>query len=405
MMNRCWCGNKQFLSYSTNYDKCPKCYTLISKNDFDEKIYHVEDEEKNLYGKNYWKVKMQEMTNQDSLDGVIDCYINDRVIYWIKYILKYIPINSSVAEIGCGLGQLAYVMKQLGYGQTAYEMSPEICRYVEETLKINILCGEFQKFPGRYDAVLAFDLLEHIAEPVELLNNIKQKLGDDGILCLQMPCYDAELSYEEMQKEKPRFENSMTEYQHVFLYSKESAKKLLQKIGFEYVVFEPACFGDDYDMFLFASKSPLKKLQDKEVKEILNTVEIGRLIKALISLFDEKRKLLNEINEINIDRKQQLTDITTLTEMVEEKDKQNSEISLSREEILRDVNSLNNIIKDKEKQIEEVSADREKVLQDVMILTDIIKEKDRQIEILDKGCSERLAVIKKLNKILNDKAE
>ena len=173
------------MDYSETYYVCNECHTLVSKENTGIEVYDVTSEDNDLYGSNYWKKSMVDMTGESSLDGVVDYYLKERVVYWIKYILKYVPLGSSVAEIGCGLGQLAYLMKTIGYKQVAFELSPEICDYIRTNLKVNIYCGEFGGTNEVFDAIIAFDLFEHIANPKELLEKIANSLTEQGVLCNQ----------------------------------------------------------------------------------------------------------------------------------------------------------------------------------------------------------------------------
>lgn len=398
IVKRCWCGNTKFNNYYNNYYECPLCHTLVSKVDITNETYVINDEDNNLYGENYWKVIMQKMTNQDSLDGIIDYYIKDRVIYWIKFILRYIPIESKIAEIGCGLGQLAYTMKSMGYKQVAYELSPQICKYINETIDIDIRCEDFKDSKDTYDAVLAFDLLEHIVEPEILLKEIYNKIGNNGVLCIQMPCYDSSLSYDEMLINKPRFKSLMIEEQHIYLYSKESISQLLRKIGFKYINFEPACFGDDYDMFLFASGNPLVRKNDEEVKQILNTINNGRLIKALITLYDEKKDLLAQINDINREREKQLNDISTLTRQIKEKDTRIEVLDNGCNERLVAIEELNSILLEKNKEIK---------TKDYIITKINIKISGYEISLEEKNkvINSQEMILKEKNKVIDNQKE
>ncbi len=312
-MNKCWCGNEELREYSENYYQCDKCHTLISKHDFKSNIYDVKDEETDLYGKNYWQVSMAKAAGKNTLSEVIDMYLAERVIYWLKFILRYVKLGADIAEVGCGLGQLQYVMKRLGYHQKAYELSQEICDYMEKELKIQVHCGSFEKETNSYDGILAFDLFEHLMQPDAFLENCADSLRENGVLCFQTPRYDPELTYEQMKEKKPKFMEQLRTEQHIYLFSKESMTEILQKHGFRNIVFEPAYFGDDYDMFLFASKDELKTNTDSEIDSYLNSMENGRLLKAMITLFDENRKLTARFEEADRDRNERLKSINTLT--------------------------------------------------------------------------------------------
>lgn len=297
-MKKCWCGKPVSKKYSEHYYVCEECHTLVSDVDFTDDITHIKNEEEDLYGKNYWVHLMCELTGKSSLEEIIDYYLQERTLYWIRYLLKYRLPQASVAEIGAGLGQLSYLMKQTGYKQIGFELSKEICKYAAETLKVLMHQGDIDDVSDQFDMIVSFDLLEHIVEPNDFMERCKRHLSEDGIFCFQTPCYNPNLSYEEMKEKAPRFQSLLTEFQHVNLFSRQSATKLLRDHGFEYIQFEPAVFGDDYDMFVFASRAPMKHNTDNEINEYLDFIECGRLIKSAISLYkqvNEKQKVIEEL--------------------------------------------------------------------------------------------------------------
>lgn len=382
MPDICYCGNENLDEYSEHYYVCNCCHTLVSKVDFNADLYKVKNEDSDLYGKNYWQKMMEDMVGQTSLDGVIDHYIEGRVIYWMEYILKYIPLEYKVAEIGCGLGQLAYVMKTMGYEQMAYELSPDICEYIKKTLGVNIQCGEFQDSDGSYDAVVAFDLFEHLIQPKEFLKNVYDRLSSNGVLCLQTPLYDNQLSYDEMREKKPRFLEQLKELEHLYLYSKESIKELLIQIGFHDIVFEPACFGDDYDMFLFAAKQKLDPISDAEIDRRLNHIPAGRIMKALSHLYENNKNFQSKLHVIEEDSNLRLKNIETLERSLEESEK-------DRAERLKVIETL-------ERRLEESEKDRAERLK-------VIIEYESRLKTMDETCNRLNGELGMLQKQLEEK--
>ena len=396
MPKKCYCGNENLGEYSEHYYVCDKCHTLISKVDFDSDLYDVKDEENDLYGKNYWQKMMEDMTGQTSLEGVIDFYLRGRVAYWIQYILKYIPLESKVAEIGCGLGQLAYVMKTLGYSQMAYELSPDICEYIKDALGVNIHCGEFQTSNETYDAVLAFDLFEHLTQPKEFLQGVFDRLSPNGVLCLQMPSYDSSLSYEKMLEKKSRFAGHLTEFQHVFLYSKEAAVLLLKEVGFKDIIFEPACFGDDYDMFLFAAKQKLEPISHAEIEERLDKVNAGRLVKALYHLYEENTDLKNKLEIVEKDSIKRLENAEILEKQLEESEQDRAErlkviedCNVRMQTLDETCNTLNHELVIREQQ-------RQEKEQQIQVMERQVQEKEQQIQAMEPQVQEKRQQIENL---------
>ena len=315
-MKKCWCGNEKLNDYSEEYYKCDECHTLLSKRIFEESVYDVENEQEDLYGENYWEVSMTKAAGKNSLSEVVDMYLTERVIYWLKYVLKYVKLGSDIAEVGCGLGQLQYVLRRLEYKQLAFELSPHICAYMEDNLKVKTHCGEFVANPNGYDGILAFDLFEHLINPLDFIDKCTASLRDNGVLCFQTPSYNPKMNYKEMISHKSRFREQLKAEQHIYLYSRESISRILNDKGFSYIVFEPAFFGDDYDMFFFASKHPIKANSEKEIDDFLNSTDNGRLVKAMIALFDAKQDIIAKYQTAEANSNARMEQISQLTEMV-----------------------------------------------------------------------------------------
>ena len=401
-MNKCWCGNTEFEFYSEHYQRCPSCCTLISCEDFDENITEIQDECGDLYGSNYWKEQMVKMAGEDSLDGLVDCYLRERALYWLKTVLRYRLPGVKSMELGCGLGQFSYLMKAGGYQQTAMELSPEIVAFIHNNLNVQVIQGTSEQLDGSYDIIEAFDVIEHVTDPVEFIQQIGHHLSEGGLLCLQTPCYDETLSYAQMQTQKPRFEGLMVEDEHIFLFSRKAMTKLLNEMGFQYVQFEPAFFGDDYDMYVFASKQPLELHTEEEIAEALNSQPNGRLIKALLRLFEEKEQAQALIERHRRDADSRLQQVEQLEQWLQnsEADRQlrlerinNLEVRLQESEAdrqlrLERINNLEvrlqeseadraarlSIIQTLEARLEESEADRAARLVCIQELTDKIQQ-------------------------------
>lgn len=337
-MKTCWCGNNIFSEYSKHYWKCNKCNTLVTKIDISYDPENIQDNT-DFYGKDYWEKKMVAVAETTNISEMIDLYLKERAVYWLKTLLQYVlPGQGTIAEVGCGLGQFSYLLKQAGYRQIAFELSPHICQYVQDTLGINVICGAMQKNIAAYDGVVAFDVLEHLTDPEGFLRTVTESVKEDGILLIQTPCFDETLCYKEMQQKKPHFEKLLCENEHVYLFSREAVCQLLEEYGFSYVVFLDAYFGNDYDMFFVASKRPIHINAPEEIEEKLNQQENGRLLKALFALWSEQRDSTSQLSALHEQQSEHMDQISTLTAQL-----QISEAD--RAERLRQINNLTERIK------------------------------------------------------------
>ena len=313
MPKTCWCKNNILETYSDGYNKCAECLTLVSIKEFDKEIYSVTNEGADLYGSNYWKNEMTEIAGVNSLDELITLHFKDRALYWLKTLIKYVLPPAIVADVGGGLGQFSFLLKKAGFSQIMFEVSPEICEYSQKHLQINVRNEDFAKSKDeKYDSVVLFDLLEHILEPCDFVRILASKT--DGIVSLQTPCYDENLTYAEMLEEKPRFANLLIPDQHIFLFSKSSITKLLNENGFSHVMFEPAVFGDDYDMFVFTGKEQIKVNNEADIERALKGNPYLYLFNAL-----EEMRLLGlrghkELRELQLVAENSLRDKEELSE-------------------------------------------------------------------------------------------
>lgn len=409
-MEKCWCGNCNLKEYSDDYYVCDECGTLVSKEIFSDSIYQVSDEEKDLYGKNYWMNTMLHEAGVEDVADLLDLYLNGRAVYWLQFALKYFKLEGTVAEVGCGLGQFAYLMKKSGFYPIVFELSEEICQFVREKMKIPVICGEMMEQEEKFDTIVAMDVFEHLMYPREFLSTVLKNLKEDGKLCLQLPCYDPELSFQEMVKEKPNFQKLLVRDQHIYLYSKGSIKKMLLDSGFKHIQFEHAFFGDDYDMFLFASKTIIRPNEQKAIDNLLDKANDGLLIKAHLNLFGKKERQERELEEkeeiiqdLLIANEERLEDINKLSVQVKERDEEVRILKGACEERLENINKLSVQIREKDEEIRKLGNACEERLQSIVKLTELNTEKDLQIEIFRNAAEERLEDIKKLNELLKDK--
>ncbi len=374
-MKRCWCGSEDFSEYSEHYYVCNNCHTLVTKEDISYDPDDIKDE-KDFYGKDYWEVKMTDAASTKNLNEMVDLYLKERAVYWLKSLYRYcLPGEGNIAEVGCGLGQFSYLLKESGFQQIAYEISPEVCAYIRKELHINIECGSFKQNPGAYDVVAAFDLLEHLTEPNDFLASVSVSLKKNGIILMQMPCYDKSLTYEQMLQEKPRFKEQLKGNEHVYLYSKESIQQILEQNGFKYIVFLDAIFGNDFDMFFVASREPIYENTEEQIDRAINILEHGRLLKALINTWSKAQETLNTI--INHEKQ-----INQLIEWLKESE-------ADRESRMKQIEELTVLLKDSE-------TDRESRMKQIENLTALLKESETdrtarfdQIEELTKWIHER----------------
>lgn len=94
-------------------------------------------------------------------------------------------------EIGAGTGAFACAVKNAGFDVTAIEMSERCCRYLSEREGIAAICTDLPlealaALP-RARAIALWHVLEHLANPAEVLEQAAAKLEPGGVLALAIP--------------------------------------------------------------------------------------------------------------------------------------------------------------------------------------------------------------------------
>ena len=107
-----------------------------------------------------------------------------------NHILK----NSKILEIGCNIGSLLNLLSKSGFTQiTGIDIATDAIKYGKNKypkLKNNLLISKGDMIPfkdNEFDVVLSFDLLEHMPNVNNYLNEVHRVLKPNGIYLFQTP--------------------------------------------------------------------------------------------------------------------------------------------------------------------------------------------------------------------------
>jgi 2-polyprenyl-3-methyl-5-hydroxy-6-metoxy-1,4-benzoquinol methylase len=294
---KCWCGSQNLERFSDFYVKCPLCKSLVSTYIMPKDFYKETKPDESFYGQEYWMEYVKTLGYPDITERARND-LSERDVYWLRALLQYKLPPARTLELGCAHGGLVFLMKMAGYDAQGAEMSKWICEYASKTFDIPMLCGAIEDFhipKGSMDVILMMDVLEHMPDPVDGLGKIAAVLKEDGLAVIQTPCWrETDKTYDEMKTANSVFLCHLKEREHLYLFSEISARKILNQLGFQYIILEPPIYS--YDMFIFVSKSPLSKNDKKIIDAALLKNPQSRLILALIDFYyklDKKDELLS----------------------------------------------------------------------------------------------------------------
>lgn len=279
--NKCWCGSNIFKPFNSAYHLCSSCGTLIVQYMPSRSEVEAGSDDEGFYGKRYWRDFVPNTLKLPTLDERARSDLSERCIYWLDRIIEYLPPGSSILELGCGNGAFVYLTEKAGYEAQGLELSPWVIEFIRKTFGVGVYQGplEVAQINRQFSAIAAFDVLEHLLNPVETLCKCADILNDDGLLFLQTPCYRGEgHDWKMLNKEE-----------HLFIFNEDSVHQLLLKAGFRDIHITESLF--PYDMLIVASKDRLRKRS--------NPLEgLEPLPRALLSLDGEMKKIRNELRAV-----------------------------------------------------------------------------------------------------------
>jgi 2-polyprenyl-3-methyl-5-hydroxy-6-metoxy-1,4-benzoquinol methylase len=116
-----------------------------------------------------------------------------RLQFITSALLENTPRNATVLDVGCGNGLITVEVGKSGYvvtGIDASEASIDTARSLNNLPNVTfvvVAAGNFTPPPDKYAAIICSEVLEHLDDPLPLLNTLHQSLLDNGILIVTVP--------------------------------------------------------------------------------------------------------------------------------------------------------------------------------------------------------------------------
>lgn len=332
----CWCDNKQCVTFSPDYLRCPKCETLVWVGKDDASLGREKLLDTSYYGQEYWfnhqtdELGLEDIQIRSRLD------LSERCLYWLKVILKYKLPPAKVLELGSAHGAFVAILQKAGFEATGLEIDPWIVNFARQTFQISMLEGpiETQEIqPTSIDMIVLMDVLEHLPDPMGTMKRCLELLKPEGILVLQTPMYPEVMSYNDLLNDKHAFLRMLIPKEHIHLFSKKGIDELCDRLQLSTSIFEPAFF-EGQDMMLIASRIPLTPIDPAEIeKHLLGSAE-GRFVLALLDLNEQITKIKDTLETVEADRAARLELINRLDEIIR---KQNRILNWLPQNIVRRV--------------------------------------------------------------------
>jgi len=136
----------------------------------------------------------------------------------------------SVLDLGCATGERLYLFRKDGCRVLGVEMSEDIIQ-AERIYGVKVVNSSVEDFLSAkgesFDLITNYHIIEHFHDPVEVLEGMRGRLNDNGLLVIETP--NAASVQFRLFKEKCFFIEAP---RHLYLFTPETLGKVLDKAGF-----------------------------------------------------------------------------------------------------------------------------------------------------------------------------
>jgi SAM-dependent methyltransferase len=157
----------------------------------------------------------------------------------------YLHAGADVLDVGCASGEFLYVLDTLGHHPTGIEPDPQYGEFARKEYGVRIVtgCAHHHSFPNAsFDLVTLFHVLEHVPNPQQVLERVRDWTKDSGCIAIEVPS-----AASQNQHPAKRFH-----YAHVLGFTEASLKRCLESSGWS--VNELSGDSDDRNLFAVAVK-------------------------------------------------------------------------------------------------------------------------------------------------------
>ena len=177
------CGGIKFSIYAVEdryhfplrYVSCQHCGYLFAN------PYYTEECLAEFYQKHYNLIYGRAVPEKQLKNE----YTNAKNII-LPFIKEYLPLKGVVLDYGCGYGGtlLAFSDK---WDRVGFDYDPELN---ERGAKLGLdlrNINEFENHKNKYDVIILNQVLEHVTNPIELLNSLQSRLHVNGVIYIGVP--------------------------------------------------------------------------------------------------------------------------------------------------------------------------------------------------------------------------
>jgi SAM-dependent methyltransferase len=163
-------------------------------------------------------------------------YQDQRHAAMLRLVRRHSPRGRRMLEVGTGAGLFLKAAQRAGWETAGLELSTEGSAFARDRLGLDVRTepAEAMSFPaGSFDVAVMFDVIEHLFDPVTVLEATRRAVAPGGLLVVSTPNYDA-LSRFVLGAEWA----VLSPLEHVYYFTERTLAAILGKAGWQNVITE-----------------------------------------------------------------------------------------------------------------------------------------------------------------------
>ncbi len=147
--------------------------------------------------------------------------------------------SATLLDIGCGSGHFVAAANKAGYNACGLEPAGPFADYAQLNLGINVIKSDVthaQIEPASFDIITAWDVIEHVADPLNMLRSCKTWLRPGGIAAFRFPSarwqkIKGVILHSLLAWQRPAFAPTI----HLYFFSEQTFTKMAQQAGLKVI--------------------------------------------------------------------------------------------------------------------------------------------------------------------------
>jgi 2-polyprenyl-3-methyl-5-hydroxy-6-metoxy-1,4-benzoquinol methylase len=204
---------------------CTDCdYGFLAENHIqDSKAYYATE-----YRKKYAHKAEVSPTSPQEIFAIYSQFQENRM----PFIRPKLNHKTKLLEVGASAGQfLKHILNDVAIAH-AIELDSECCNFLRDEIGVEASSEFLEKSPfadERYDIVCAFQVMEHVENPIHFLKSLKKVTAPGGLIFLEVPnLHDSLLSVWDIPSHNKFFYHSA----HLHYFTEKSLINITAKAGF-----------------------------------------------------------------------------------------------------------------------------------------------------------------------------